>query len=236
MTITYYADVFGGSSLATLCPGNVCPDHTTATLGTGGGAPVLISVPKLDQNSAPPGFYYTLTQVAVALDWAATGNITVYNFYSAAVPFNNAYASTLMTLTAGGTQVVGNGVAATGPGSAACCNLVNGPGVFIGQTNFTSLTGSGANSQNAANLSFFQGAGSGSFNASIQTNPPSPGGTSTDPHASSLAYSGTGQMGAIMTISYTFTQTAAPEPATLTLMGGALLGLGVFVRRRRVAK
>ena len=57
-----------------------------------------------------------------------------------------------------------------------------------------------------------------------------------------LAYSGgaldaavTGSWSASATVVYTYDEPGVPEPAMLTLVGGGLLGLGFFSRRRKKA-
>src|SRR5215472_393967 len=167
-TISYWVDVFSALTTAQLCSGT-CPDHTVATLGTGGGPNITLTVPKFDQTDPNPGHEFVLTNVAIAIDWKATGTVTVFNFFTSGVPFNNAQASTLMTLTADGTQVVANGAAGSGPRVAACCNIENNtpPGFFLGSTTFSGLTGSGSNSQNSLNFGFFQGFGANTFTANL---------------------------------------------------------------------
>ncbi|HEY1340111.1 MAG TPA: hypothetical protein VGF59_21510 [Bryobacteraceae bacterium] len=236
-SITYWVDVFSGITTAQACVGT-CPDHNSATLGTGGGPNITLTVPKFDQTDPNPNHHFELTDVAITLDWKATGTVTVFNFFSSAVPFDNAQASTLMTLTADATQVVANGAAGTGPGVAACCNILNNnpPGFFLGQTTFGGLTGNGANTQNSGNLGFFEGFGVNSFAASLATDAVAVTGTSSDTHSSSLAYQGSGQMGAIATFTYTYTEVAgspAPEPVTFSLAGVALIGLGLVRRSRK---
>jgi hypothetical protein len=236
-TISYWVDVFSAVTTAQLCAGT-CPAFSTSTLGTGGGPTINLTVPKFDQTDPNPSHMYTLTNVAIAIDWKATGDVTIFNFFSAAVPFTNAQASTLMTLTADGTQVVANGTAATGADIAACCNILNNtpPGLYLGSTTFGGLTGSGSNSQNSLNFGFFQGFGANTFTAGLVTDAVSVSGTSTDAHSSSLAYQGSGQMGAIATFTYTYTEVETPEPLTFALVGSSLIGLGLVMRRKRSKK
>src|SRR5436309_504274 len=77
-TISYWVDVFSALTTATLCAG-ACPDHTASTLGTGGGPAISLTVPKLDQTDVNPGFHLELTNVSMAIDWQATGSVTVFN-------------------------------------------------------------------------------------------------------------------------------------------------------------
>jgi len=210
-------------------------------LADGGGPTVNLTVPKFDQTDPNPGFHFELSNVAITIDWRATGTVTINNFFNGNVPFNAAQASTLMTLTADGTQVVANGVAGTGPGIAACCNVLNNtpPGFFLGVTTFNGLTGSGSNTQNSGNFGFFQGFGTNNFTAGLTTDAVLIGGTSKDPHASSLAYQGGGQMGAIATFTYTYSEVAGspvPEPLTFALVGSSLISLGMIARRKRTKK
>jgi hypothetical protein len=232
--ISYWVDVFSALTTAQLCSGS-CPGGASSTLGTGGGPNITLTIPKFDQTDPNPNHVFVLTNVTLALSWQATGSATILNFYNSAVTFNNAQAATLMTLSADGTQVVANGVAATGAGVAVCCNVLNNtpPGFFLGSTTFNGLTGSGSNSQSSPNLAFFEGFGINNFSAGLATDAVAVSGTSADPHSASLAYQGSGQMGAIATITYTYTEAAVPEPATLGLVGGALAMVGIVIRRKR---
>src|SRR6516162_9941170 len=64
-TISYYVDVFGGSSTATLCTGP-CPNYTAATLGTGSNQTVFFNIPQFNQlgniaeGTPTPGYAFTL--------------------------------------------------------------------------------------------------------------------------------------------------------------------------------
>jgi hypothetical protein len=238
-TISYWVDVFSALTTAQVCAGT-CPDHTSSTVGTGGGPNITLTIPKFDQTDPNPGHIFSLTNVGITVDWQATGSVTIFNFFTAGVPFNNAQSATLMTLTANGTQVVADGTAATGPGLAACCNTLNNtpPGFFLGSTTFSGLTGSGSNTQNSSNFGLFQGFGANTFTASLSTDAVAITGTSTDPHSTSLAFQGSGQMGAIATVTYTYSEiaTPAPEPVTFTLLGSSLIGLGLVARRKRSKK
>jgi hypothetical protein len=65
------------------------------------------------------------------------------------------------------------------------------------------------------------------INFNISPDPGVPGGA--------LAISGTGQAGGTVTLVYTYS-TGVPEPATMFLMGGSLIGVGLVTRRRRQNK
>lgn len=242
-TISYWVDVFSGTTTGALCSPS-CPPSSGATLATGGGSNVSLTLPQFNQlgngaeGTPAGGDMFTLTNVALALNWTATGNITVYNFFSSNIPFNNAQADTHMTLTAGSDSVATDGIAATGANTATCCNVINGTPIFLGQTVFNGLTGNGSTSSNPTDLGFYQGLGANNFSATIATNSVNVTGSSSDPHASSLAYQGNGQMGAIMTVTYTYAEIPipVPEPVTGALAGAALLGLGLIKRFKRDRK
>jgi hypothetical protein len=236
-TISYWVDVFNAITTAQQCVGP-CPAGSTSTLGAGGGPDITLTIPKFDQTDPNPGHIFTLTNIAISLDWRATGTAIVDNFFSADIPFTSVQASTLMTLSADGTQVVANGIAGTGAGVAPCCNILRGTPIFLGETTFSNLSGSGSNSQNSLNFGFFQGFGSNSFTADLATDAVAVNGSSNDPHAKSLRYGGDGNMGAIATFTYSFAEVAAPapEPLTFALVGSSLIGLGLVVRRKRAKK
>lgn len=242
MTISYYVDVFStlpNGQTGQLCVGP-CPT-VPSYLNNGSASNINLTLPQFnqlgnaDEGTPSANHIFALTSVALALDWKMVGNVTIYNFYSAPVAYDYAQAFSNMTLTAGGTQVVGAGTATTGSGVAPCCNINNTP-PFVGAASFSGVPGSGANSQFAANVSYFEGFGANTFLAGLQTNAIGATGQSSDPHSASLAYAGSGQMGAIMTITYNYTEQFVPEPGTLALMGSSLIGLSFLVRRKRMAK
>lgn len=242
-TLTYWVDVFGGGCSGTnntnCLPGTVQGGFTTppgslpAPTTAAPNATSTLAIPQFNQATDPnPGFHYVLTQVALSLNWSATGTVSILDNTNANVSFNSASAQSNMTLQAGTAQVVALGSATQGPGTAVCCNIVNGPSYF-GMTTFSGLTGTGSASQTPGNLSYFEGFGTGNVTASVATTAVSAGGSSSDPNASHLFYNGNANMGAILEVTYTYTEsTNTPEPATVVLVGGALIGVGLLSRRR----
>jgi hypothetical protein len=241
-TISYYVDVFGLSSNASLCSGP-CPNYTASTLGTGSGQTITFTIPQFNvlgnaaEGTPNAGYIFTLTNVALALSWQATGNVTIYNIGSSSnVSYNSATAQTVMTLQADGTQVTALGNATSGAGTVSYNNVASGPPLNIGDVLLSSLAGNGSNSQNSGNLGYFAGSNNSTYSAGVTINAPLVSGSSSDPNSSHLAFSGSGQIGAIATITYTYTQTLIPEPMTSAMVGGALLGLGALMRFRRARK
>lgn len=229
-TLTYYVDVFGlGTATETVL--------TTAQLAAPG-THVVLSIPKLNQSSDPnPGHIFVLTAVNLALNYSSLGNIAIDNKFTAPITYTTAFTQADLTLTAGGTQVVAQTKASTGPGTAACCDI-NVGSFHYAETLINGLAGSGSNNQNAANLAAFEGFGAGNFSADVLAGPLSATGSSSDPNAANnnLTFGGSGQSGAIMVVTYTFSESAVPEPVTTSLVGGALIGLAALARSRRAKR
>jgi hypothetical protein len=233
-TISYWVDVYSAITTAQQCIGP-CPSGSTSTLATPGGPDISLTIPKFDQTDANPGMTFTLTGVNIALDWRASGDVTVYNlFFNASIPFTTAFAKTDMTLTADGTQVVSQAIAASGPGAAPCCNLLTSP-FNEGFITLNGLTGSGSDGQNSLNFGFFLDFGNNTFTANLATTSPIIDGISSDLNAGHLAFQGAGQMGAIATVTYSYTE-VAPEPLSFALVGSSLVALGLVVRGKRDKK
>ena len=226
-TLTYYIDVFGlGTATQSVL--------TSATLADPG-THVVLSIPKLNQNSDPnPGHIYVLDNVNLALNYSALGNIAIDNKFTAPISYTTAFTMADLTVSAGGTQVVAQTKASTGPGTAACC-AINVGSFHFAETLINGLTDSGSNNQNVANLTAFQGFGGGNFSADVLAGALSATGSSSDPNAANnnLTFGGSGQSGAIMVVTYTFSETTVPEPVTMSLVGGALIGLAAVARARR---
>lgn len=118
--------------------------------------------------------------------------------------------------------------------SAGECTYVSGTTTTTvdGQASFgtTQTIGSGSNGPILTNLSqyelgvlpvvFMASAGDASF-----------GGTETG-RAGDLFFGGTGVIGGTLDVDYTYTSQTAPEPVTQFLVGGALLVIGMRLRRK----
>jgi hypothetical protein len=213
-------------------------------LGTGSNQTVFFNIPQFNQlgniaeGTPTPGYAFTLTSVALSLSWKATGNVTIYNINSTSnVGYSTAFAETTMTLQGpDGQQDVALGYAnAPGNGTVPFNNVQTAPpAIFnIGDLIFTNVSGNGSSSQNGSNLGQYQGFGSGNYSAGVTINSTQVSGTSTDSHSGNLAYQGNGQMGAIATITYTYSEMPIPEPVTSSLVGGALVGIALIFRKRR---
>jgi len=231
----WYYDVFGGGS-ATTTP--IAPSTATEV---GPGTVAILSIPKLNQaggpneGTPPAGFMWNLTQVALRLDWRADGVVNVVNLsceLGGCANFSFVNASSNVPLLFVGpdtTQVTASGVAGPVSGTAFASNSVPN-----GVNNFPGQSGSGNNTQNASNLSPYEGFGSGNFSASVTAQNQNYSGSSSDPgSAGKIFFGGNSTTGAILSVTYTYEAVAVPEPLTFGLMGSALVGLAMLVRRKR---
>lgn len=198
-------------SASSLLAGTLTYSHTTPTQ----------SVAFTDTFTLPefnPTLGDTLTGVTISLSYNTTGALDIFNTVSSPEPFTNAETVTPLALTA--------------PDSLSLAtNAVAGPvnGIATGglvETIVPGLMGSGLLSKVVpmADWSFFEG--TGSFSSMLA-------GSATSFSVmvpSALYYKGdNATVGATTTITYTFAAPSTiPEPATMTLIGSALLGIGFF--------
>jgi hypothetical protein len=221
-TITYYVDVFG------LATATTTPIATaSATLGDPGTS-VDFTIPKLNQLSDPnAGYMYVLTAVSITVNWISQGEVDVYNNSgSTNYGFTNASTSIPLTLTVDG--VTDSPVATAGPTSGTATHGTVTP--------FGSLSGTGTQTNSSADLAQFQGWGNQTIDANMTSGMFTAGGTGGTGSAGHLFFGGLATAGAVAVFQYTFTEQYVPEPVTSALVGGALVGVALLARRKRVQK
>jgi hypothetical protein len=166
----------------------------------------------------------TLNSIVLTVATNEVANVGVSNFSGTDYAFTNGNASvSLITSGPGGffdflttTATVASGTALTGQ-----------------VTNFSGLTGSNSATFNIASSNFASYEGLGlsnmTFNALVTSTNFS--GSSAAP-SNALFFGGGANLGVDVTITYDYTS-AAPEPASIALIGTAITGIGVVRRRRR---
>ncbi len=188
--------------------------HTTTTQ----------AVPFTDTFTLPeftPPLGDTLTGITISLSYNTTGAVNLFNSATTAQAYTSVETTAALALTApDALMITTNAVAGPVSGTASGGIVTAVPG----------LTGSGMLSLvvSSADWSFFEGTGTfssslaaGDFNYSVAG-------------SKSLFVQGdTATVGATTTITYAYVTTSSiPEPATMGLIGSALLGIGFFARRR----
>lgn len=199
-------------SASSLLAGTVSYSHTTPTQT----APFTDNFTLSDFD---PTLGNTLTGITISLSYNTTGEVDIFDNSSLAVVFTNATTSTPLAVNAPGSlTITTNAVAGPVSGTAD-------PKVV---TTFPGLTGSGMPSLVVpmADWSLFEGTGFATFSL-----------TASGPNASilppPLLVGGNTTVGGITTITYSFASTSEiPEPATMGLIGSALLGIGFFALKR----
>ncbi|SPE33469.1 exported hypothetical protein [Candidatus Sulfopaludibacter sp. SbA3] len=110
-------------------------------------------------------------------------------------------------------------------------------GVQTGTTSSATVTAAssgkltGATTSSGLALSAFEGGAPLTVNFGVSSGTAHATGDQTD-----LGFSGTGSAGGILRITYNAEQILTPEPFTLVLVGGSLIGLGVVARRRNTRR
>jgi hypothetical protein len=173
----------------------------------------------------------TLTNVTITTATTGTASLTVYNFSQTAQSFTNGTALFNFAVT----DPTGNSFSTYGAASIASGSVGAAPSGGFNSATFSGLPISGTNTEviSASNFAAFESASVPlNFAANV------PGGTfgGTDTSGGTIAFGGTGSVGATVTVTYTFSPFAVPEPSSAVMLGLGLAALGGVTLRRRSAK
>jgi len=186
--------------------------HTTATT----------TVPFTD-TFLLPGFdtsLGTLDDITITLDATGTAEVDVMNGTASPLSFTGATAKIPVSLTGPGPTSTSVTLSA-GPTSGTAAPGFNAfPGLLASATNSVMVI--------PADFSLFEGLG---LIVSVNVNAGS--GTYSGISEPGLFFGGSSTAGAVTTIAYSFlpASTSVPEPATVSLFGGALLGIGYLLKK-----
>jgi hypothetical protein len=164
----------------------------------------------------------TLTGVLVTLNFTDSATVSVFNGSGTTdFAFTNASATSTITINGPGGIVTSAPIQTSG---------VSGTAIHGTVTNFTTPTGSGTATANPLDLADYISNSPLLLNFSAVDTAASFAGTTGGP----LFFGGSFSAGGTVNITYTYTAatTTTPEPATMTLFGSALLGIGFFARKR----
>jgi len=220
-SITWYNNIF------------TAPDSPTSASSSPLGAPnqyavpwsSTVTIPTFNQTGDTPNTYKQLTSVQIVMNWVMTGEVDVFNNSASNLAFTNATGQVPLLITGpDGSSFGATGVAGPISGTANCCNTI---------TSFPGLTGSGTQNYNVigGGLSSYEAFynGTQTYSLSFTAQDGTFGGTGGSGH---LFYGGSATTGAGVVVTYNYDVVTIPEPGSFVMLGSALLGLGVLIRKR----
>jgi len=161
-----------------------------------------------------------LDDITITLDATGTAEVDVMNGTASPLSFTGATAKIPVSLTGPGPTSTSVTLSA-GPTSGTAAPGFNAfPGLLASATNSVMVI--------PADFSLFEGLG---LIVSVNVNAGS--GTYSGTSEPGLFFGGSSTAGAVTTIAYSFlpASTSVPEPATVSLFGGALLGIGYLLKK-----
>lgn len=204
----------------------------------------------------------TLDSVQLAIGWAQNGSIVVTNTTGSTQSFTNATSTVPLTIGGPASLTfITNAVAGPYSGTVngtspsystidlsylspanqvTTCGLLGGTltgsscSYQTGTTNGTTtvggslVTGSATSALLTSGLAQYQGFGSTNLNFSVNAGTGIFSGSSVQ----GVSFGGTSSAGGTLEVIYNYHSQPIPEPVTMSLVGGALVGLAVFSRRR----
>jgi len=220
-----------------------------------------VQLPRFDTSGAPPGQTYVLDFAVLTLNWTSTGSVDVQNTdVNSSHAFTNATSAIPLSVT-GPAGLTVNTTAIAGPINSASSTptftsnppIVFGmpvPQAFLvtnaspyctpshpctvnGENDYSGLHGSGSanNTVVGGGLPTYQGLGNVMLTFTVSAGGGSYGGTEVG-GGGHLFFGGTASAGGVVSILYAYHAVAVPEPVSLFLVGGGLIGLAVVLRRK----
>ncbi len=163
----------------------------------------------------------TLDAITITLDATGSADVVVDNSTSSSQSFSDANATIPVSLTGpGGLTTMVSLSAGPFSGTVPATSIVSLPGSTASVTGTITVP--------SADFGLFEGVGP---IVSLDVNASS--GTFSGTSSTGVFFGGSSTLGAVTSISYTFSPatTTIPEPATVALFGGALLVMGSFLKR-----